>query len=133
MGKLRVQMTDDWWLTYGEPSANPGEDSALLIRGLTQIGLSETIRKATKQRWQKNPAGQWIPDGQIDMAHLIDGLKAYIVDWRGVVDAGGQPLEFSEERLDRALNTPGMVDVLIRSVLRTADAQAEQDEAVVKN
>lgn len=133
MGRLRVPTTDDWWLIYGEPSASPEDDTAFLVRGITQVALSELIRKATKSQFQKNPAGQWVPVDVFDVGKLIAGLKPYVAGWRNLPDVEGHPLEFSPEMLDRVLNLPGVVNTLIHSINRLGEARTEIEGAQVKN
>lgn len=136
MSKLRVQISNEWWLIYGEPSHNPDNDTAFLISGLTQTALSALMKSVTKYPLLKAPSGnQWIqsqvPD--VDYRRLLDGLCPHIVGWRNITDATDHPLEFSPDLLRQVLDSVGVMNTFITSINRVANSDADVEQAQLGN
>lgn len=133
MARLRVYTDDEWWLTYGDPSDNSDEDTAFLMRGVTQKELSVIVEKATKNRWVKNPKGEWVPKDHIDMTKFADELGPHIAGWRNLENAVGQPIPYTSELVPVVLNSPGVLGGLLLSINQLGKVTHEIVEAQLGN
>jgi len=101
-------------------------------------GFRQMYRKlaAPYARYQRKHDGAF-PEGVEDEIARKCAAHAVLMDWRGMEDEDGEPLEYSPENAIRAFEDPAIGDQLLKGVMDAAtdlwDATAQEVEDVAKN
>jgi hypothetical protein len=123
--KLRTKRVEKW-VTIKE-----GKDKAeILIRPLNPKELSELMGTAQKVEWDQN---QRFKEPDL-YTYKIAKIHKVIVDWKGIEDEQGNPLECNEANRETVyLMNPQLIDkILTQADLISYDLKKEQ-EIEIKN
>jgi len=127
MGMKLKTKKDEIWITEED---GEGGTARFLVSPMTPKEDLELLEKCKVKEWDRN---QRFENPDLWMFR-ISKIRKVILDWEGIEDEKGKPLEFNKYNLELVyLYNPTLIDRVLVKADKLGERKAEEQEDQIKN